>query len=258
MKTITVDRPQSWETCEVHCFADVHIGDLLADGNLLNERIRHCEETDNCVVILNGDLCNNATKSSVSDVYSESVRPMEQLKRVVELFGKLAEQKKIIALTDGNHERRTYKQDGIDMSALIAQQLYVPYSPGAMLIFLRFGDTGATKHNRKILYTLFCNHGSGGGSKIGGKANKLVSMSDIIDADVFFHSHTHEPLIVKRSFFRTNVSVSTVTPVDRLYINTASYLDYGGYGEIAEFTPSSKATPVVYLDGHKRKMIAKL
>lgn len=260
METITVDRPAEWDVCEVHCFADIHLGDLLVDGNLLKERIKHCEETENCVVILNGDLCNNAVKNGVSDVYAESIRPMEQLKTVEMYFGELARQGKIIAMTDGNHERRTYKNDGIDMSAIIASQLGVPYSAGAMLIFFRFGqhEGSANQHRRKVLYTLFCNHGSGGGSKVGGKANRLVGMGDVVDADVYFHSHTHEPIIVKRGFFRTSASNNSVSHVDRLFINTAAYLDYGGYGEIAEYAPNSKATPIVYLDGRKRQMIAKM
>lgn len=255
MRTIVIDRPAEWESCEVYCFADLHIGDKLVDWDLIKDRIRHCEETENCVVILNGDLCNNATKTSVSDVYAESVKPMEQLQRVVDLFGRLAEQDKIIAITDGNHERRTYRNDGIDLSEVIATQLGIHdrYSPGAALIFLRFGRNGKGK---KMSYTLFCNHGSGGGAKVGGKANRLVGMGDIIDSDVYFHSHTHEPLIVKRGFYRANFGNNSVQRVDRLYINTAAYMDYGGYGEIAEYVPNSKATPVVYLDGHARNMTA--
>lgn len=262
MQTIKIDRPQEWDSCEVHCFADTHIGDPLTDGKLLNERIKHCEETENCVVILNGDLCNNAVKlNSPSDVYSESIRPMEQMKRVVEIFGKLAEQDKIIAIDDGNHERRTYKNDGVNLTEIIASQLGIHdrYSPGASLIFLRFGEaSNHVYHHRRMLYTIYCNHGSGGGTKIGGKANRLVSMAEAIDADVYFHSHTHEPIIVKRGFYRVNPANSSVLKVDRLFVNTGAFMDYGGYSEIAEYAPGSKETPVVYLDGHKRRMTAHL
>lgn len=256
METIAAERPTDWDTCELHVFADIHLGDLLVDGKLLQERIAHCEETENCVVVLNGDICNAAVKSSVSDVYAESVRPMEQLKTAVRYFGKLAEQGKILALTDGNHERRVYRNDGIDMSAIIAAQLGVPYSPGAAMIFLRFGDE--RQHHRRMLYTIFCSHGTGGGSKIGSKASRLLNMSEICDADIFVHSHVHEPLIVKRAFFRTNAGNSSVQRVDRLYINTAAYLDYGSYAEQSELPAGSKATPVVYLDGHRRNMIAQM
>lgn len=259
MQTVTVDRPAEWDRLEVHCFADVHLGDPSCDGKLLQERIKRCEDTENCIVLLNGDLCNNAVKSGKSDVYGESVRPMEQLKQAVHLFGNLAEQGKIICLTDGNHERRTYRNDGIDMSALIAQQLDIPYSPGAMFVFLRFGrDGGHDRHHRKMLYTIFMNHGSGGGKTVGGKANRLVGMGEVVDADIYYHSHTHDPLIVKRGFFRTFPANNAVRFTERLYINTASYLDYGGYAEQNEYTPSAKSTPVVYLDGTRRKMDAML
>lgn len=271
MKTVAIDRSTEWDVCEVHCFADIHLGDKLTDGELLKRRIKHCEETENCIALLNGDLCNNAVKlNSPSDVYSESIRPMEQMKRVVDLFGKLAEQDKIAAITDGNHERRTYKNDGIDLSEVIATQLGIRerYSPGAALVFLRFGrqtgkDGGIVNHGKPVSYTIFLNHGSGGGSKVGGKANRLVSMAEIIDADIFVHSHVHEPIIVKRGFYRTNYGNRSVQRVDRLFINTAAYLDYsrngiGGYGEIAEYVPNSKDTPVVYLDGHTRRMWATL
>ena len=261
MKTIAIERP-NWDVCEVHCFADIHLGDLLCDGNLLNERIRHCEETENCVVILNGDLCNNAVKNGKSDVFSESIRPMEQLKRVTELFGKLAEQDKIIAITDGNHERRTYRDTGTDLTEVIATQLGIHdrYSPGAAFIFLRFGEFRQHgRHKVPLLYTILATHGGGGGSKIGGKANRLVSLPEIADADVFFHAHTHEPIIVKRGFLRASPANSSLTKVDRLFVNVGSYLgEYGGYAEIAGYTPTSTATPIVYLDGHRRFMYAKM
>lgn len=256
METITVTRPMEWETCELHVFADVHLGDMLLDGNLLKERISYCEEKENCIVILNGDICNAAVKNSVSDVYSESIRPMEQLKTAERLFKKLADQGKLVLITDGNHERRIYRNDGIDMSALIAAQLGVPYSPGAAVIFLRFGKE--ISHCRRILYTIYCAHGGGGGSKIGGKANRLLSMAESIDCDVYVHSHVHEPLIVKRAFYRVNAPNSSVQRVDRLFINTAAYLDYGGYAEQAELPAGSKATPVVYLSGRRRNMIAQM
>ena len=262
MVTISIDRPAEWDVCEVHCFADIHLGDKHSDGKLLIERIKRAENTENCVVILNGDLCNVATRTSVSDVF-EGVKPMEQMQTVVNLFGKLAEQGKIIAITDGNHERRVYKNDGIDLSEVIATQLGIHdrYSPGAALIFLRFGARSSAmgQHRRKMMYTIFVNHGSGGGSKVGGKANRLVGMSEIVDADCFIHAHTHEPIIVKRSFFRTSPANSSVQQVDRLFVNLASYMtQYGGYAEQGEFAPSSSETPIIYLDGHNRNMWARL
>jgi hypothetical protein len=49
-----------------------------------------------------------------------------------------------------------------------------------------------------------------------------------------------------------------VALVDKLFVNTAASLNYGGYGDAAGFKPASKQAPVIYLNGHKREMYAKL
>jgi hypothetical protein len=46
--------------------------------------------------------------------------------------------------------------------------------------------------------------------------------------------------------------------VDKLFVNTAANLRYGGYGEAGEFKPSSMETPVIYLDGTKKDFKARL
>jgi hypothetical protein len=83
-------------------------------------------------------------------------------------------------------------------------------------------------------------------------------MSSIVDADIYLHSHTHLPMIMKQGFFRTDLTHSTVQHVTKLFVNTASNLNYGGYGEAQEFKPNSKDTPVIYLNGYKKEMYAKL
>lgn len=83
-------------------------------------------------------------------------------------------------------------------------------------------------------------------------------MASIIDADIYIHSHTHLPMVMKQAFHRVDPKSSTVANVSKLFVNTASNLNYGGYGEAGEFKPSSKDTPVIYLDGKKKKYEAKL
>ena len=72
------------------------------------------------------------------------------------------------------------------------------------------------------------------------------------------HSHTHLPLVFKEGYYRVSGSNSSVALVDKLFVNTAASLDYGGYGDKAGFKPASKCSPIIYLNGHKREMWAKL
>ena len=101
-------------------------------------------------------------------------------------------------------------------------------------------------------------HGTGGGRKEGAKAIRLADMASIIDADIYVHSHTHLPMVMKERFARVNLPHSSFAFVDKLFVNTAACLNYGGYGEEFEFKPASTATPIIYLDGHKKGASAAL
>lgn len=201
----------------------------------------------------------------MSDSYAEELTPMEQINTATYLFEPIKE--KILAITTGNHERRTYNKEGIDLMEIVARQmgLYDKFSKAGALIFIRLGEQSrgikesiGSGKIRKMCYTVYTNHGSGGGRKEGAKAIRLADMASIVDADIYIHSHTHLPMIMKQSFFRTDIHNSTYKAVDKLFVNTAATLNYGGYGEVYEFKPASKDNPVIYLNGTKKEMAARL
>jgi hypothetical protein len=183
---------------------------------------------------------------------------MGQIQQGVELFAPIKD--KILCLTCGNHENRAYRKEGIDISKLVALQLGIgdKYSPTSALLFLRFGTSKNNSGTSKQLYTIYMLHGSGGGRKEGAKAIRLADLNTIVDADIFIHSHTHLPMIMKQAYHRIDRHNSTVALVNKLFVNTAANLNYGGYGEAQAFKPSSKDTPVIYLSGTKKEMTAKL
>ena len=190
---------------------------------------------------------------------------MEQLRRAVEIFEPIKD--KILCITHGNHENRTYKKEGINLSALMASQLGLAdrYTPTSAVMFIRFGTVpwGVKESNgsgkiRKLCYTLYVLHGSGGGRKEGAKAIRLADLASIIDTDIYIHSHTHLPLIMKQAFHRIDPRNNTVALVDKLFVNTAANLNYGGYGEAGAFKPSSKETPIIYLSGTNKHFMARL
>jgi predicted phosphodiesterase len=255
MKSIKIDLSEKLEKVEIHTFADLHLGDCHADLGLIKERLKTVKDTENAYVILNGDLLNNATKTSVSDSYAEDIPPMQQIQTAVEMFEPLKD--KILAITSGNHERRTYQKEGIDLMEIVARQMgmFDRFSKAACLVFMRFGFNN---RQRKMVYTIYTCHGSGGGRKEGAKAIRLADMASIVDADIYIHSHTHLPMVMKQAFHRVDMPNSSVATVDKLFVNTGATLNYGGYGEMFELKPASKDTPVIYLDGTRKRMYAKL
>lgn len=258
MKVIKADLSKDIDILELHTFADEHIGDNCCDMPRLKARIDYVANTPNAYCVMNGDILDYASRSSIGDIEAREFNIMGQLEKAVELFTPIKD--KILAITNGNHENRGYKKEGFDISKMIAMQLGLGdiYTPASAILFLRFGETTGKTHNRQQRYTIYINHGSGGGRKEGAKAIRLADMASVIDADIYIHSHTHLPMVMKQGFFRVDLRNSSVANVTRLFINTAANLNYGGYGEVQEYKPNSKDTPVIYLSGSKREMIAKL
>ena len=257
MKAIRCDLPFA-EVIEIHPMADLHIGDFCSDFKLIKEKIDYIKNTPNAYCILDGDLMDTAIASSIGDTYAANYQPMEQLRLCVEIFEPIKD--KILAVLPGNHENRVYKSDGLDITAIMCSQLGIreKYSETTALLFIRFGKNTHGRHGRPQLYTAYVTHGSGGGRRGGGKINRLADLASIVDADIYIHGHTHLPVIFKEAFFRVSGSNSSVALVDKMFVNTAAALDYGGYGDKAGFKPASKRSPVIYLDGLKRDVWAKL
>jgi predicted phosphodiesterase len=234
------------------------MGDVSCDFKLLQSRIDYIANTPNAYCILSGDLMNTATKSSVSDIYSETISPMEQLKQCVKVFGPIKD--KILCIVPGNHEQRTYKTEGIDLTAIMAAQLDIHerYSETTALLFVRLGANTRVGPDRRFCYTIYVTHGAGGGRKEGGKINRLADLAAIVDADIYIHSHSHFPAIFKEGYFRVDKNNFSVSMVDKLFINTSAHLDYGGYGDAQGYKPSSKDTPVIHISGKIKSATATL
>lgn len=265
MEIVKINLPRELESAELHIFADEHIGDEHSDIKRVIERIEYVKNTPNAYCIMNGDILDNATKTSIGDTYAQVFNPMEQLQRAIELFSPIKD--KILCITHGNHENRTYKKEGINISYLIAKQLGLEdrYSPTSAVLFIRLGknssglkETNGSGQHRQICYTIYTLHGSGGGRKEGAKAIRLADMASIIDTDIYIHSHTHLPMVMKQAFHRIDTKNNSVALVDKLFVNTAANLKYGGYGEAGEFKPSSMETPIIYLDGTTKNFKARL
>lgn len=254
MKVIKANLPDTIKNLELVVFADEHIGDMLCDIERLKQRIEYVANNPNVYCVLNGDILDYASRSSIGDIETREFNIMEQLEKAVELFSPIKE--KILAITNGNHENRAYRKEGVDISKVIAMQLGLGdvYAPASAFIFLRFGKTNGKTHNRPQRYTIYMVHGSGGGRKEGAKAIRLADLASIIDADCYIMSHTHLPLVMKQGFYRVSAENSSVAHVTKLFVNTASNLDYGGYGEAQSFKPTSKDTPTIFFSGSEKDM----
>ena len=256
MKAIKVDLSPEFREIEIMPVADYHWADPNSDHDRILEDIAHIRDTENCFCVLNGDLMNCAIKSSISDCYSETVSPMDELRACVDLFSPIKD--KILGVVPGNHEARHYRTNGLDITELMCRQLGIVdrYSPTTALLFIRFGKLTLKEHGRKVVYTLYLSHGNGGGRKEGGRIQRLIDLSTVVDADIYVVGHTHLPAMYKDSFARPNCANSSITYGTRLYVNTSAKLNWGGYGEVMGFKPPCTDTPIIHLSGTKKEMRA--
>ena len=231
----------------IHILGDLHIGSNKFMYNEFKCRIDNILSDEYARVIILGDVINNSTKTSIGDCYSEPLSPMEQIKLAKNLLEPIKD--KIIGIVAGNHERRSYKTDGLDIAYFLASELGIAdkydYSAGCILV--RFGANENVGRRPKCI-SIYCTHGDGnGGRTVGGKANGLSKRGQIIDADVIVTGHTHTPLVFAEASYHIDVIHNKIIKRDQLFVNCGSALDYEEYAELYGLKPSSERDPVIYL-----------
>lgn len=249
MKIVINEVP--YDSIKVKFLGDLHIGSTKCDWELVKETVNEIKDTPDMYCVVLGDLINNSTKNSVGDVYSEPLTPMQQIQAAVNLLEPIKD--KVLGIVTGNHERRTYKQDGIDIMAVVAAQLNLSdkYDAAGCLIVVKSANSTCTINN--LYNTIYIAHGDGANGKlIGGKANSLARRGDIFsNVDVVCVGHTHSPLSFKQSYFDWDSNHSRLVHKTQLCINTSAFIDYEEYAELYGLRPSSKATPTLYLAAKK-------
>ncbi len=192
--TSTVDESLKFDTAVLVYVSDLHIGTFDLDINWLIEVTNYVLNTPNAKVLLLGDLLNTAILNAVSNMYEDIAYPQEQWQIAVDLFSSLAKQEKIIAICAGNHERRVYKQTGIETlrqfaHAIDAEKVYAPYYANIDLI-LKCADSP----NGKFTIPIVAHHGDGVGNISGVKKLQDIDSSSYINTVGHLH---REQLMVR-------------------------------------------------------------
>lgn len=258
MKVISFDAQTDQDEVIIFPLGDMHIGDAYSTKGELIRIINKIKEMPNAYCILNGDIVNNATRNSISDIYSEQiVSPMAQVMMALELLEPIKD--KIISVTSGNHELRSNKDDGLDIMQFLCANLNIlpRYDREGVYVFLTTGrsDGKNSKKNHFQCYGIYHTHGSGGGKRGGSTANAMEDMSQIVDADLFIRSHTHRPMAFPVDRFRANFSNRKITKVTQYMVTTNAFLNWGGYAEQKGFRPTSIIVPEIHLKAHSKKEI---
>lgn len=252
MQVFNYDLPNEVDRLKILILSDVHLEDPLCHQARTIQFVEEVKNDPNCYFLINGDLFNNATRTSVSDTWQSRMTIAEAVDEMVAMLDGIKE--KCLVATDGNHEKRTYKNDNRLLIKDVCRILGIQdrYSFDPYLVYVAFGKNQG-RDIRKTVYSIYGKHGTGGGKRVGSKLNKLEDMLSIINADIFIHSHTH----VQAGFRLQSASVDyrnrKPTFKEHLFVNSSAYLEYGGYGEDMGFRPVSTIYPKVFLNGEERE-----
>lgn len=216
-------------TIRIWPVADVHIGARECDLRGFTSFLRRVQADDGSYIVLVGDLLENATRSSVSDVYEETLPPSAQIEKAVELLSPVAD--KILGSVGGNHELRTKKD--VDLSPLYAVMLMLGkgelYRDNLCFIRVVLGDKVSDN------YTMLLVHGK--------SANKKRQFDMAVHGvDAIIAGHTHSGIVERpAAIVFSNKNTISVRPI--LSVTATSWLDYGGYAARALCLPKATSNP---------------
>lgn len=214
----------------VYAIADVHIGARECQLKEFKAFIKRISEDDDSYLVICGDLLNNCTRSSVSDIFEEVYPPSVQIEIAAEILEPVKD--KILGCVGGNHELRSRRETDLnplyDVFVLIGKRGLFRENMCFIRVVL---ERGKTKNRHSLLLI----HG-----KSASKRAKFDLAVDGIDAIIGGHLHAPETHKSGKLVFSENNTVS-VKPF--LSLTATSWLGYGGYASRSLLLPQSTADP---------------
>lgn len=249
---------KSKDSIRIYPIFDVHLG---AAEHMEREWSQFCIdilEDPNAYVILGGDLVNNATKTSVSNVYEEQMRPREQKKVMVEMLTPIRD--RILCAVTGNHERRSMRDVDSDITYDIMTKLDLEHLYRTNVAFMkiqlgsRTSSTGKKTNVKDRPTYVFCvTHGAGNGMLTGGNVNRAERFGYVMDGvDILVTGHTHKPWITQPSKIFVDTRNNKVTTKPFKVVSSTSWLNYGGYAAQKMLNPVSHTKQIIVLSNRNK------
>lgn len=235
--------------------SDVHLG---AKEHMQKEWERFCEAVlnePNTYITLGGDLINNATRNSVSNIFEEAMRPSEQKRVMAKMLEPLRD--RIICGVTGNHERRSGKDADDDPTYDIMCKLDIEhlYRENIAFVKVQIGkqdSDGAKNPTYKIAVT----HGAGGGIYTGAAVNRNERFGYTIDGlDLLIVGHSHKPVVTQPSKLVFDCQNNRISQKPFKVVTSTSWLEYGGYAAQKMLLASSHSKQWITLRGKKKEIL---
>lgn len=215
----------------IYPLADVHLGAEGAEVQAFYALVNQIAKEPNSYVTLQGDLIDNGTRNSVTNIFRATMPPSQQKREMAKALEPIRD--KILCMLPGNHERRSGKEADDDPMYDIAAKLDLEdrYREDIAFVRIALGRNHTRSSNGKpYSYMLSCTHGAGGGALPGAGINRADRFMQSMDGvDVFIHGHTHRPYCLRGSKLVVDVKNKRVTRRPTLTMCAGAWLGYVGY-----------------------------
>lgn len=212
----------------VYPLGDVHIGSKECDVSLLKEWVETVRQDPFGYAVIIGDMMNMGLRNSKSNVYEETLSPMEQKELCYELLNPIAD--KILAGCSGNHEYRAVKEVGMNPLYDVFCRMRIEDRYRENVCFLKL-TVGKHTPNNNVTYGMVLTHGSS-------KKRDLDWTYAVDGADVFVSGHTHVGTHQPCGKIRMNLRDESVKTVPYQHIVVLPFQQYGGYAVRGKYLPN--------------------
>lgn len=233
--------------------SDVHLGAAEHLRKEWDAFVASVMERPRTYLLLGGDLMNNATKTSVSNVFEEVMRPSEAKRQLVTALTPLRE--RILAGVSGNHERRNRDVDNDPMYDIMCK-LDLEHLWRENMAFVKMGigeKEGCGSRNPTYMFCL--SHGHGSSIYTSAAASKAERFGMAIDGiDCLVVGHTHKPLNVPVGKIKVDAHNNKVSVVPWRLVVASSWLGYAGYAGQKLLTPTVHCPQQILLAGNRKEL----
>ena len=241
--------------------SDVHLGAAECMEREFVDFVDMVRQTENTYLTLGGDLLNNATRSSVSDIFSEVYRPSEAKRLMANILEPIRD--RILCGVCGNHERRS-SRDADDFPVYdIMAKLDIENLCRENIAFLKIQmgletDANGNRNRGKSrpTYSIAVTHGSGGGVLTGAGVNRNERFGYALDnVDALIVGHTHKPYTTQPGKVYVDLNNNKVSIKPFKVISSTSWLSFGGYAAQKMLLPSTHCLQTLLLRGDRKEMV---
>jgi predicted phosphodiesterase len=221
--------------------------------------IDRVKETPNMYLTLGGDLLDNGTRSSVTNVFRATISPSQQKKQMANMLAPVRD--RILCFVPGNHERRSGKDVDDDPVYDIAAKLDLEDLYRENIAFVKVqmgkeGGVGTTAGKYRPTYMLVVAHGTGGGILTGGAVNRGERFGYVIDGmDALIVGHTHKPFVTQPGKIKIDPFNNKISVRPFRVICATSWLEYGGYAARGMMLPATHCLQTMTLRGDRKEII---